>query len=699
MFLAERTFVTNLEYMINKELIYPQRIAVIGASNDTSKPGGKLLKNILEGNFEGSIYAVNPKEKSIQGIKCYQSIDDLPDTQLAFLAIPARFCPETMDILACTKKTRAFVVISAGFSEESKQGAKLEAKMKTIASKHRCSLIGPNCIGVLTQQYHGVFTTPVPKLEPEGCDLISGSGATAVFIMESGIPKGLTFHSMFSVGNSAQIGVEDVLKYMDETFDPQHSSRIKLLYIESIKDPDKLLKHASSLIKKGCNVAAIKAGSSAAGSRAASSHTGALMSSDAAVEALFRKAGIIRCFGREELTTVASVLMHKELKGKNIAIITHAGGPAVMLTDALAEGGMEIPKIEGPASKELLKKLHHGASVSNPIDLLATGTAEQLDEVIEYCDKKFDNIDAMMVIFGSSGLSRVFDAYEVLHNKIQTSVKPIFPVMPSVITAKPEVDFFISKGHSNFPDEVQLGNALTKVFNTPAPAEDEIYMQGININAARTVIEKSTNGYQPPNTVQRILELASLPVAPEGVARSRSKLLELAGKFGYPLALKVVGPVHKSDVDGVVLNVKTEKHAVVEYLRLKRIKGATGVLVQPMLKGTELFVGATYEPSFGHVVLCGLGGIFVEVLKDVTSGLAPLTFPEVHSMIRSLKSYEIFKGVRGQPPINEEAFATLIVKLSSLLRHAVEIKEIDLNPVLASGNDLHIVDARIRIEK
>ena len=685
--------------MINNELIYPKNIAVIGASNDPTKPGGKLLKNLLEGNFKGEIYPVNPKQTSIQGISCYKKIEDLPDTNLAFLAVPAKLCYHIMQKMIESKKTKAFVIISAGFSEESKDGAKLESEINDLASTTRCALIGHNCIGVLTQQYNGVFTSPIPRLEPEGCDLISGSGATAVFIMESGIPKGLTFHSMFSVGNSAQIGVEEVLKYMDENFDPDHSSKVKLLYIESIKDPDKLLKHASSLIKKGCKIAAIKAGSSAAGSRAASSHTGAMMSSDAAVEALFRKAGIIRCFGREELTTVASVLMHKKLKGKNIAIITHAGGPAVMLTDALAEGGMEIPKIEGPKSQELLNKLHHGASVSNPIDLLATGNAEQLEQVIEYCDKKFDHIDAMMVIFGSPGLSRVYDAYEVLHDKIQTCSKPIFPVLPSIITAKPEVEFFISKGHSNFPDEVQLGNALTKVFNTPPPADDEIFIEGVTIEAARKVIDKSKSGYLPPNDVQKILESASLPIVNEGVARSKAKLIEIAKRFGYPLVLKVIGPIHKSDVDGVVLNIKTEKHAVAEYLRLKRIKGATGVLVQPMLKGTELFVGATYEPTFGHIILCGLGGTFVEVIRDITSGLAPLTFREAHSMIRSLKSYEIFKGIRGQKPISENAFATLIVRLSTLLRHAVEIREIDLNPVLAVGDDLTIVDARIRIEK
>lgn len=685
--------------MITKELIYPESIVVVGASNDIKKPGGKLFKNIIDGNFKGKLYAVNLKEEKIQGHACFKSTKELPNVDLAFLAVPSGMCLDIVKELVSTKKTRGFVIISAGFSEESKEGKRLEEKLVAIVNKYHASLIGPNCIGLLTQQYNGVFTVPVPKLEPEGCDLISGSGATAVFIMESGIPKGLSFHSVFSVGNSAQIGIEDVLQYMDENFDPGHSSKIKLLYIESIKDPDKLLKHASSLIRKGCRIAAIKAGASDVGARAASSHTGALASSDSAVEALFRKAGIIRCFGREELTTIAAVLMHKELKGKNIAIITHAGGPAVMLTDALSQGGMEIPKIDGGYTVELKSKLFPGASVSNPIDLLATGTSEQLELVIDYCDKKFDNIHAMMVIFGSSGLSRVFDAYEVLHKKIKTCKKPIFPVLPSLITAKEEVEFFLSRGHSNFPDEVQLGNALTKVYNTSNPAEEKINLEGVNIPSARKIVDKAKNGYQRPEIIQELLSSANIPYVKELVVRSKKRLLEVAQDFGYPLVLKVVGPVHKSDVDGVVINIRTEKHLVAEYLRLKKIKGATGAMVQPMLQGTELFIGAKYEPKFGHIILCGLGGIFVEVLQDVSSGLAPLTFNEAYSMIRSLKGYKIIQGVRGKSGINEDMFAEIIVRLSSMLRFTTEIKEIDFNPVIATNNEITVVDSRVYIEK
>ncbi len=685
--------------MINIQLTDPKSIVVVGGSNNTQKPGGKILKNIIDGGYKGNIFVVNPKEEEVQGHPCFKSVEDLLEVDLAILSIPAKSCLEVLDILAKEKKTKAFIIVSAGFSEESPKGAEIEKKITAIVNKTGGCLIGPNCIGVLTPAHNSLFTSPIPKLDPRGCDLISSSGATAVFIMESGITKGLRFSSVFSVGNSAQVGVEDVLKHFDETFDPCTSSKIKLLYIESIKDPDSLLIHASSLIRKGCKIAAIKAGSSSAGSRAALSHTGAIASSDAAVEALFRKAGIVRCHGREELTTVASIFMHKKLKGKNIAIITHAGGPAVMLTDALSRGGLEIPHLEGPDAEELKLKLLPGSSVQNPIDMLATGTAEQLGIVIDYCENKFSEIDAMMVIFGSPGLVEVFDAYEVLHNKMAECKKPIFPVLPSIIAARKEMDFFIEKGHVNFPDEVSLGSALIKVINTPAPAEEKITLQGVDIPTVRKIIDNQSDGFLSPDTIQKLLSAAQIPMVKEFVSANKEEVLFAACEMGYPVVVKVVGPIHKSDIGGVALNVKSEKHLTVEFDHMMSLPGAVAVQIQPMLSGRELFIGAKYEPKFGHIILCGLGGIFVEVLEDVSSGLAPLTYDEAYSMIRSLKSYKIIKGSRGQKGIDENQFADIIVKLSSLLRFATEIKELDLNPLIATINNITVVDARILLEK
>lgn len=673
---------------------------VVGGSNNVHKPGGALVRNLISGGYKGTLRIINPKEDEVQGIKVFHDAGELPPTDLAVLVIPAKMCPESVETLARDKGVRAFIIISAGFGEETKEGAELEQRIVDTCDKYGAALIGPNCIGLMNSWHHSVFTKPIPTLHDKGVDFISGSGATAVFILESAVIKGLPFNSVWSVGNSKQIGIEDVLQYMDENFDPERDSHIKLLYIENINNPDKLLFHAGSLIRKGCRIAAIKAGSSESGSRAASSHTGAIASSDSAVEALFRKAGIVRCFSREELTTVGCIFTLPPLTGRNFAIVTHAGGPGVMLTDALSKGGLNVPKIEGPEADELKSLLFPGSSVSNPIDILATGTPEHLSLAIDYCEHKFKGIDAIFVIFGTPGLVQLYEAYDVLHKKILECKKPIFPILPCLHTAGPEVAEFLSKGHVNFSDEVTLATALTQVMKTPRPASPEIELFGVDVPRIREVIGRiEGNGYISPEHVHELLECAGIPMVPELVSADKAELEAFAEKVGYPVVAKVVGPVHKSDVGGVALNIKTSSHLEYEFDRMMQIDGAKGVMVQKMLRGRELFIGAKYEPRFGHIVLCGLGGIFVEVLKDVSSGLAPLSYDEAYSMIRSLRAYKIIKGTRGQKGVNEKKYAEIIVRLSTLLRFATEIKEMDINPLLADENDIVAVDARIRIEK
>lgn len=686
--------------MITRELIAPKSIVVVGASNNTTKPGGKLLKNLIDNNYKGDLFVVNPGSGEVQGIKAYPSVSDLPAVEMAVLAIPAAACVDAVEVLATQKGTKGFIIISAGFSEESEEGRVLEQKIVKICEDNKACLIGPNCIGVITYAHTSVFTTPIPKLEQMSCDLVSSSGATAVFIMESGIPKGLHFASVFSVGNSAQNGVEEVLEFMDEVFNPATSTRVKLLYVESIKNPDKLLKHASSLIRKGCKIAAIKAGSSEAGSRAAASHTGAMANSDLAVEALFRKAGIVRCYGREELTTVANIFHCKPMKGKRLAIITHAGGPAVMLTDALENGGLKIPHIEDCEAKTQLKnKLFPGSSVENPIDFLATGNAEQLAAIIDACENDFDNIDGMAVIFGSPGLSPVRDVYQVLNEKMRSCRKPIFPILPSLINVKDDMAYFISEGNVMFPDEVLLGKALTSILKAARPSEEKIFLENIDIPEIRRIIESSDDGFQSPETIHRLFAAAGIPMVREITVTNEHQALEAAEKLGFPLVMKVIGPIHKTDVGGVVLNVRDVETVQHEFKRLIKIKDTTAVLMAEMASGIELFLGAKYEDRFGHIILCGMGGIFVEVFKDVTSGLAPLTMCEAASMIKNLRAYQLIKGYRGKNGVNERKFAEIMVRLSTLLRFAVEIKEMDINPLIGSGDKLVAVDARIRIEK
>lgn len=683
--------------MINDKLLDPRSIVVIGGSDDITKPGGKVLKNLIDGNFAGDIHVVNARLDNVQGLKSCRDVGDLPAVDLAIIAIAAVHCPRTVEVLAREKNTRAFIILSAGFSEESEAGARLEKEIVETVNSVGGSLIGPNCIGFLNSNYNGVFTTPIPKLDPQGIDFISGSGATAVFIMELAMPDGLTFSSVYSVGNSAQTGVEEVLEHMDNQYVHGVSPGVKLLYAESIKKPSKLLKHASSLIRKGCRIAAIKAGSSDAGSRAASSHTGALASSDLAVDTLFRKAGIVRCHSRSELAAVASVFCHPVPKGRRIAIITHAGGPAVMLTDALSEGGLEVPHIEGKKAAALLEKLYPGSSVANPIDFLATGNAEQLGHIIDACENDFENIDAMAIIFGSPGLSPVDDVYDLLHERMIRCRKPIYPILPSIINVKAEIAAFQSKGRISFTDEVVFGRALCKVMNTNPPAERGEACYIVDTISIRKVIENSKDGYLEPGAVCALLDAAGIPRASESTVGSAAEAVTAAAAMDFPVAMKVVGPVHKSDAGGVVLNVKDEESVRLCFQKLSSIDGATGVLVQKMHSGTELFAGAKKEPGFGHLVMAGMGGIFIEVLKDFSTALVPVSGEEAAMMIRSLRSYPVIKGIRGRKGVNEAMFAGVILRLSALLEAAPEIEELDLNPLLGTDEMVVAVDARIRV--
>ncbi len=767
--------------MINEKLLNPQSIVVCGASSDIHKPGGKALKNLLESAFKGQVYAVNPKETEVQGVKCYAKVDDLPQVDCAILCIAAKFCAQTVDVLTQQKGTKGFIIISAGFSEENAEGAAIEKHIVDAINAVGGSLIGPNCTGFLNTNYSGCFDAPIPKLDHTGVDFITGSGATAVFIKEYGMSNGLKFNSVWAVGNSAQIGIEDVLEHLDETFDPEKSSRVIMLYMEKIGDPQRLLKHSRSLINKGCHIAAIKSGGSAAGSRAASSHTGALATNDVAVDALFRKAGIVRCQNRQELTTVCGVFMHPEIKGNRCAVVTHAGGPAVMLTDVLSNGGMEVPSLkEHPASKALLEKLFPGSSVGNPIDFLATGTAEQLGYILDAVENDYTNIDFSVVIFGSPGLFSNKEVYDLLDEKMKTCKKPIFPVLPSIINVKDEINDFIAKGRINFPEECVLGNAICKVYNTPKPKMDNIenlpidkiivspanepdkaavaevaesirvlglltpitvspvdggyrllkgakrlraasmtgmteiaaYIQegdvasdfpDIDAPRIRRTIERCKDGYMEIADYNELLDAAGISRKKSVEVSKKEDALAFAKEVGcskdVPLVMKVVGPLHKSDVGGVTLGVKDLDTVAKEFDRLIVIPETYAVEMYPMLDGTDVYIGAIRDPKFGHQIFFGLGGIFIEVLKDVQSAIAPITAAEAKEMLTKLRGYKILQGVRGQEPVNLDLYADQIARVSALVQVAPEIAEMDLNPLLGNPRYVTAVDARIRLER
>lgn len=688
--------------MITEQMISPKSIAVIGGSNDTTKPGGNVLDNLLETKYNGKIYVVNPKGENIRGLETFANVNSLPQTDCAILAIPAKFCPDTVEVLCSQKGCKAIIILSAGFHEDGPEGTILENRVVEIANSYNASLIGPNCIGVITSNYVGVFTKPIDNLSTKGVDLISGSGATVVFIMEMASKLGLKFSNVFSVGNSAQTGVEDVLEYLDNNYIQGESAKVKLLYIESIKNPQKLLQHAKSLYKKGARIVAVKAGYSSAGSKAATSHTGALATPDTAVEALFNKAGIIRATGRGELVNIAAILTYPAPKGNKIGIVTHAGGPAVMLTDVLSSNKIEIPSIQGDKATELLQKLYPGSSVGNPIDFLATGTAEQLNTILDYCNKYFD-VDAIPVIFGNPGLTDVKDVYKVILDQLDQTVKPIYPIFPSIVNAAGAIDYFHKKGGVSFNDEILFGNSLVKVLNMPKLSEDES-LPAIDKKIIRDIIDSSENGYLPQTVAQSLLEAIGITVAKDAIVKQLGdagidEAKKAAHIIGYPIVMKVVGPLHKSDIGGVALNISDDITLEGEFKRMSTLPGTVAIELQRMLSGTEIFVGAKKEGKFGTIIMCGLGGIYIEVLKDTSYALAPVSKVEADKMIHSLKGYKIIQGVRHQEGVNEFLFNETIRRVSALAVVAPEIIEMDINPLLGNSKSITAVDVRIRIEK
>lgn len=682
-----------------RNLFHPETIAVIGASNDPLKPGGRVVKMIAENGYGGKLWAINPKTRDILGLPTYPSVEALPGPpDLAIVAIPAPFVLTAVEELA-RRKTGAVIVLTAGFGEKDDKGKELERKMCAVADKAGMSLIGPNCSGFLTKTYKGKFAGIVPQLPGEAVDFISGSGATVDYLMERASARGLSFGTVINLGNSIQMGVEDLIQMHDENYGPD-SAKILMIYMESVKKPDKLLRHARNLVRKGCAVVGIKSGATEAGERAAASHTGAIATSDTAVDAMFEKAGIIRVQGRGAMINVACVLHAAKgrLKGKRVCIITDAGGPGVMLSDELARQGMELPLLTDQTRTELAKILPPESSTLNPVDALPSRTAEQIKSIIRVLGEyEQDSIDVIVVVVGDSGLSDNAAIYNEISHAMQTSPVPVIPVLSSLVSCKSKIGQFIAQGNVYFPDEVELGQALGKVANWRAPDNDPQVPDRYDRIAIEAALADGTGALEP-ETVTRVLKAAGFRLPGQIEIFESDKLDTACKKVGYPLVMKVIGPLHKTDVGGVRLGINNGEDALLAWKDLLEIPDAKGVLIQPMISGPEVILGASREGDFGHLVMFGLGGIYAEVLKDVKFALAPLSRSESLHMIRGIRSYAVLKGVRGEPGMDTDVLTDFIQRLGRLVSDFPRIREIDLNPVKGTDADLYAVDARIIVD-
>jgi acetyltransferase len=677
-----------------KTLLEPASIAVVGASDDLSKPGGKLVRNILLRGYAGRLLLVNPRASEVQGVRAYPSVADLPCApELAFIAIPARLVQPAVEELA-QKGAKAVVVLSAGFGEVSGTGREEERKLVDIANAHDMLLIGPNCSGIVSHAHASKFSGVPPVSRKGAIDFLSGSGATVDFLYELATRRGLQFNSLLNVGNSAQTGVTDLLRLYDEDQDPD-SSRIKLLYIEVLKDPEAFLRHARNLSLKGCSLAGIKSGATEAGSRAAASHTGAMATNDTAVQALFDKAGIIRVHSRPDLVDVATVLtcVKSKLDGRRIAVVSDAGGPAVVLADELNRLGFVVPPFARRTKERIAQALPPGAAAGNPVDCLPTRNGESIGNVLRIvAEEERENIDYILFIDGDSGLADNWEICQSLMRAQDEGGIPVLPCFLSPVSAEDALAKLREAGRCYFEDEVAMARALGRVVNRPVVTEPVTTMEGFSPERIAALLA-GQSGALRPEVARQVLEAAGIPLPAQAEPADKAALATIS--IPFPWVMKVVGPLHKSDVGGVKVGIRNLDEARAARDALMRIEGATGCLVQQMVAGTEVIIGANCEEGYGHLVAFGLGGIYTEALKDVQFRLAPLSRQEAKGMIHGVRAFPLIKGVRGQPGMDTDVLADMLVRVSLLLTSFPTIREMDLNPVKGYGAALYAVDARI----
>lgn len=646
--------------MVTKELINPSSIAVIGASNDIATPGGSLIKNLIISNFRGNIFPISNKESTIQGIRSFKSLMDIPDTDLAIIADDNGDCLLQIEILCEKKSCKAIIVYSDVISSSHLNEDQVKERINEICNTFSVTLIGPNSSGIANSNYSGLYTRTL--LRSDGSvEIISSSRTLISFFVESAPKYGVKISGVYSVGYSQQTTQEDILAWMDDNW-KDCKGKVIALNIEKVYDSVSMMNHCHSLISKGAHI------------------VGILASPTKVVNALFTKCGIIRAYGREEMLIIAAILSKGKPMGERITILTQAGGPAVMLSDVFKQSGVTVPNI-------FFEDYNFGK------------TAGQISSLIEKYDND-PNSDATVVIFGGKGMSDVSEISNVIFRVIDRTSKPVYPLFSSESSYQEYINEFHSRGGVSFSDEVVFGRALAKVIKSTLPNQDKS-TPAIDKYLIKRVIDESPDGWMSPFMVEQLLDASGINRIRQVVALSEEDVVNAAISIGYPVVLKVVGPLHKTEVDGVSLNISDEHTLRSEYERMSNIEGVTGFIVQPMQDEnfTELFIRAVRKENFSPLILCSLGGIFADVMEDITYCLAPVSAQEADKMIESLKAYPILKGYRGQEGVNQITFNDVIRRVSALCIAAPEIEELELNPLFGDENQTIVAGARIRIKK
>ncbi len=689
----------------------PTSIAVIGASSDERKVGHLVLRNLLTQGYEGEVYPVNPKGGEILGKKAFPSIGDIPGTvDLAVIVTPAETVLELAD--ACGQKgIPSLIVISAGFAEGGDDGVKREEQLKSIVRKHTIALVGPNCLGVMRPRIkmNASFGNILP---PAGnVALLSQSGALGEAFIDSAAHLGLGLSLFVSMGNKATMDECDFLELCAE--DPE--TAVIGLYLESITDGKKFLALARK-IGGGKPIVILKAGTTEKGRKAVSSHTGALAGSDAAVDAVCAQGGIRRARTAEHFLDLLRTLSRTPtLPSPNIAIITNAGGPGVLATDAAEQMGLVLPALSPEQTDALAKRLPPTASVKNPIDVLGDALADRYEAALTAVTRD-PGIDGAVVILTPQAMTPARAIAEKIAAARQSH--PLFPIVTSFMGGdgvQDAIAFLHMNGIPNFSTpETAMGmlGELRRMKTARRVVETshrlvETSHRGVS-TAASSILDNAEPGLLNENLTAQILALYDIPLPRGHVAKTKEEAAAAARGIGFPVIAKVSSKeiLHKTDVGGVRINLTTEKeveNAFDEILKntKKKVPKAhvAGVLIQQCLPpGNEFIVGALKDASAGHLVMAGLGGIYTELFKDVSFRLAPLSPEEAYPMLAELRGWEILLGMRGKARLAIDALAALVSRVSLLVAECPRITEIDLNPVLVTEKELTVLDAKIVIE-
>ncbi len=692
-------------------LFTPSSIAVVGASNKENKVGYLVVRNLIDSGFAGPVYPVNRKEPQVQGLKAYPAVSDIPDqVDMVVSCVPARFVPTVIEE-AGERGARSCVIITAGFSEVGKDGKDLESQVEDIADRYGMRLLGPNCLGLVNTQHdmNATFASRTPR--EGGLAIISQSGAVCVTVLDWAEQNRVGFSKFISVGNKLDIEESDLIDYLARDDD----TRMVMMYIEHIKSGRQFISAARSTSRRK-PVLALKSGRTEAGAKAASSHTGAIAGADSVYEAAFRKAGVMRVRRLTEFFDFAKAFTQLPLpRGGRVAIVSNAGGFAVVSSDAVADQPeLSMASFSPTTLDHLSRELPEEANIYNPVDVLGDARLDRYRLSIEAMLDE-DGVDAIVVILAPVGTAAVADIAKYIADLGEVLTKPLVACLMGGADMEEGIRILRESRVPNFDSPERAIETLgglarfVRCSNEPEPGvpviipgDRDAVQAAIDDVLARGRLSMSEDeGYQ-------LLRAYDVPVPPTEVATSPDEAVELARGMGYPVVLKVASAeiAHKSDAGGIAVGMDSDASVRDNYdyimrnvrQRMPRAR-VDGVTVQKMVRGREVIVGINRDDTFGPVVTFGLGGIFVEVLKDVTTRIAPLTRADIQSMITEIRSFPILAGTRGQRPADLDALEDLIARVTQIAIDFPEVQELEVNPLLLGeeGEGAWAVDALITL--